>query len=167
MPPKAKPVQVRLLAKLDTTGGPDSCWEWQGCKNRHGYGLSYLMVNGKRKTITAHRAVYMVMRGVTLAPDVFLLHSCDNPPCCNPTHLRPGTHLENMHDRKTRGAGYPTGLDNHRAMPVSDETVAAVRAEYKWHTQGRGAPALAAKYGLSRAVVEHIVNRIGRWKESA
>lgn len=68
-----------------------------------------------------------------------------------------------MYERKTRGAGYPSGLDNHRAVDVPDDVVTAIRTEYRWHTPGRGAPALAAKYGLSRTLVEHIAQRKGRW----
>lgn len=33
----------------------------------------------------------------------FVLHTCDNPPCCNPAHLYRGTALDNARDRDTRG----------------------------------------------------------------
>ncbi|WP_428985700.1 HNH endonuclease [Sinomonas terricola] len=32
-----------------------------------------------------------------------ILHSCDNPPCVNPGHLRPGTRFDNMQDKVLRG----------------------------------------------------------------
>lgn len=32
----------------------------------------------------------------------FALHSCDNPPCINPAHLRPGDHQANADDRVER-----------------------------------------------------------------
>jgi hypothetical protein len=34
---------------------------------------------------------------------MFALHSCDNPPCCNPKHLRWGTQQENVQDIFKRG----------------------------------------------------------------
>jgi HNH endonuclease len=32
-----------------------------------------------------------------------VMHSCDNPPCCNPNHLSIGTHHENMIDSMLKG----------------------------------------------------------------
>jgi hypothetical protein len=121
---------------------------------------------GRRIKTKASRAVYVATHG-DLSPDIFVLHACDNPPCCNPAHLRPGTHLENMYDRKTRGAGYPRGEDNWNTVPVSDDVVAAIRAEYRWNVPGFGTPALAKRYGLGRGTVQGIVMRTGRWAESA
>lgn len=153
----------RILQFVDRSGGLDDCWEWQRYRTPLGYGLTHV----DRKTVSVHRTIYKHLTGEALTRDVHLLHQCDNPPCCNPRHLRPGDHLQNMADRKNRGAGYPKGLDNHKAYEVSDAVVQAIRAEYKWHTQGRGAPALAAKYGIGRAVVVAIVNRTGRWAEAS
>ena len=153
----------RILRNVDTSGGPDACWEWQRYRTPLGYGLTSV----QKKTVSVHRTVYAHLTGEELTRDVHLLHQCDNPPCCNPRHLKPGDHLQNMADRKNRGAGYPSGLDNHRAVRhLADDDVAEIRATYKWHTKGRGAPALGAKYGVSRSVIEDIVNRAGRWAES-
>lgn len=162
---KCSPTLDRLLRRLDRSGGPDSCWTWTGYRNPSGYGLTHAPIGGRKKTVIAHRAVYQLTTGRTLTSDVHLLHQCDNPPCCNPAHLREGDHLQNMADRKNRGAGYPTGLDNHRAIDVPPEIVEAIRAEYRWHVPGRGAPSLAAKYGMSRTLVDHIARRKGRWAE--
>lgn len=67
-----------------------------------GYGATYLRRGGRNVGMKASRAVYIATHG-DLPADVHVLHSCDNPPCCNPAHLRPGSHLENMADRHRAG----------------------------------------------------------------
>jgi hypothetical protein len=51
--------------------------------------------------VTASRVAWELMNGVI--PDGYdVMHKCDNPPCCNPNHLKLGTHLQNMADMKEK-----------------------------------------------------------------
>jgi len=73
------------------------CLLWKGNRSAEGYG-NYRI---GPKTWGAHRVAYWVKHG---PPPVGLLirHTCDNPQCCNPDHLIPGTHAQNMNDRVER-----------------------------------------------------------------
>jgi hypothetical protein len=51
----------------------------------------------------AHRVVYEALVG-PVPEGLELDHTCDNPPCCNPGHLEPVTHAENMRRGKRNGA---------------------------------------------------------------
>lgn len=75
----------------------DECWEWQGGRNEQGYGR--FRVDGK--LVRAHRFSYALHNGDLRDDDV--LHSCDNPPCCNPHHLFSGTNDDNIEDRNEKG----------------------------------------------------------------
>jgi hypothetical protein len=48
-----------------------------------------------------------MLGGVDVPNDRVVMHSCDNPPCVNPAHLRVGTQLENMRDAKSKGRLWP------------------------------------------------------------
>lgn len=72
------------------------CWNWIGHLDKRGYGRLELN-NG---CAYAHRVVYELIHGRT---ELDVLHSCDNPACVRPDHLRAGTHQENMRDMLVRG----------------------------------------------------------------
>jgi hypothetical protein len=95
-----------LVAKMTyyvSVGEFDDCWEWQGARTVAGYGV----VGHDGVHYSAHR----VMAGA-LADDV-VLHTCDNPPCCNPRHLRVGTQRDNIADAVAKGRmGRPAGVPN-------------------------------------------------------
>ena len=72
--------------------GPD-CWIWKGSKSRKGYG---------KYTVIAHKVAYELAKG--RVPDgLDVLHSCDNPLCVNPEHLRAGSTKENMSEASRKG----------------------------------------------------------------
>lgn len=92
------PLPVRFWSKVERKA-PRECWLWQGRRDDKGYGE--FQFNG-RKIKAAWMA--LSLSGVEcLLP--LVMHSCDNPPCCNPAHLRPGTHAENAQDRDSKGRG--------------------------------------------------------------
>ena len=85
---------------------PDECWLWTS-KRKQEYGWFRVDMKGKTHEFTASR-VALFLSG-TSVKGWYVLHSCDTPSCCNPAHLRTGTHQDNMDDMKARGrhAGRP------------------------------------------------------------
>lgn len=86
--------------RVDVLEDKNACWNWKGGKSKKGYGLIKLL----GKHAYAHRVAYEFANR-NIDPDLDVLHSCDNPSCCNPAHLRMGTHQENMRDRDLKGRG--------------------------------------------------------------
>lgn len=80
------PDRVRNKIVVTDTG----CWEWQGARDRGGYGR----VSVERKTMFVHRFVYRELVGDP--GPLSLDHLCRNHPCCNPEHLEPVEHLVNV-----------------------------------------------------------------------
>jgi hypothetical protein len=90
----------RFRAKI-STGDESECWPWTGEHDKDGYGLFRPRKNKQRLHFRAHR-VALALSGVAV-PDKMVLHTCDNPPCCNPTHLYLGDAKRNGEDMKNRG----------------------------------------------------------------
>lgn len=86
------PLEERFRSRVDVRG-PDECWEWTAGRMPHGYGAIWDTSIGLAWEL-AHGPI----------PDgLWVLHRCDNPPCCNPAHLWLGTQADNDNDRKVKG----------------------------------------------------------------
>jgi hypothetical protein len=78
------------------------CWEWIGHRSRLGYAEGCY----RAKNWRLGRLLLTLTRRPLNRNEV-AMHSCDNPPCINPDHLRIGTQKENIADavRKKRMVG--------------------------------------------------------------
>ncbi len=152
---QARPVMARLWEMINKKE-PEECWPWLGRPDRYGYGV--LKVQGKVQK--AHRYALQFKLERPLLTDVLVLHSCHNPICCNPAHLREGTHQENMDDKRLYGR-QPRGETHGRAKLTSSQ----VQEIRKFYIQGSfSQDSLGIRYGVAQSVISGIVNR-KIWKD--
>lgn len=85
----------RLSAKLTSDG---DCLIWRGYTLPKGYGL----ISYQGKPMQTHRLAWKLAFG-EIPPEMHVLHTCDNPPCCNPEHLFLGTNQDNIDDKMRKG----------------------------------------------------------------
>lgn len=79
---------------------PNGCLEWQLFCDNNGYG--WVRRRGIRNSyIYAHRYAWLLEYGQWPEPQA--LHHCDNPPCCDISHLYEGTQQDNIEDMIARG----------------------------------------------------------------
>jgi HNH endonuclease len=150
--------RVRVWQRVSQRG-PDECWPWTGSKHTRGYGR-YSLYRGKRngasywRVLRATRVIYFLTTGYDPG-FAEVLHTCDNPQCCNPKHLRAGTHRENMDDMVNRGR-VAVGQNNGRAK-LLDAQVAEIRKISSAEALYSERHALAKRYGVSVVVINNVL----------
>jgi hypothetical protein len=133
-------------------GADNECWNWQAGRTKAGYGVFRM----DKKVVFAHRVAYELACS-TIPSGMHVLHSCDNPACVNPSHLRVGTHAENMLDKVLRNrqsrvwsgkVGEAVGMGKLRDRDLPD-----IR---KMIAQGMRQVDIANKYGVHQAMISNI-----------
>lgn len=127
-------------------GANDECWPWTGCTNEWGYGGTYLLGT----PCLAHRKAWILTNG-PIRDELLILHSCDNPPCCNPEHLRPGTNAENMSDMSKRMRARFSTLTPEQVNAALDRIEAGERSGV-----------ICDELGISRSALHHWMNKLNR-----
>jgi hypothetical protein len=106
--------------------GHDECWEWKGTRFKKGGEGGYGRYRGVWR---AHRVAFELAYGRTPPDDVLVLHSCDNPPCCNPRHLHLGTQGQNMSEKRRRGRAGKCWGEQHGMAVLTDAQCEDIRAK--------------------------------------
>jgi hypothetical protein len=148
----------RFWGKVDKTTNPDGCWMWKAyCDKRWGYG--YVGV-GNGKIQLSHRVAWELTNG-TIPEGFEVCHSCDNPPCCNPSHLFLGTQKENNDDCINKGRQRHPNGELHGRAKLTAKQVREIRERYVPNIVGYRE--LARIYKVSKTEVFLIVKAI-HWK---
>lgn len=146
----------RRVVKL----GSRQCWLWAGHRDEEGYGQ--LKREDNQTSMAAHRAAIEILRGIRVPAHLVVMHTCDNPPCVNPYHLRVGTQLQNMQDMRAKGRARTVVFfgDEHAGTKICDADVPKIRQRYaERHLTHTTQQQLAAEYGVSQAQISRILNR--------
>lgn len=150
--PRARATEATFRARL----GPPTergCVEWQAGRDRDGYGRTRY----EKRRMGAHQVAWVLAFG-PIPQGLWVLHDCDNPPCCNPSHLHLGTHAENIAEKVARGRQ----ARGERAGPakLNIDAVVEIRSTT---TDSR---ILAARFGVSRILI-YMVRTRRLWKHVA
>lgn len=97
-------MDVRIINRINyfVNSHTDQCLPYRYLDSE-GYGHIQIRVNGIKKHFRAHRMVYSFISGEDLNTEDVIMHSCDNPSCCNPRHLSKGTNKDNSDDKVKKG----------------------------------------------------------------
>lgn len=153
------PERINRFWNTIQQSGPDDCWP-SLLKPANGK-AEYRRFRLGQKLYAAHRIAYILSHG-PIPDGLDILHSCDNPPCCNPAHLRPGTHAENMADMVRKGRRtVRRGEANHNAK-MSDDAVALCRRWFIPRDPEFGGYALGRRFGVSSRCISNFIHGVSR-----
>lgn len=155
---------ARFLSFIDVRD-PSDCWEWMGSTTGGAGNPGYGTFSTKGETWRAHRKSYEIFNG-PIHDDLFVCHSCDNRPCCNPHHLWLGTRKENADDMVRKGRGFtpppPLPEQRHRGERAHNAklTEAAVREILASDEENE---VLARRFGVQPQTV-NVVRKRMTWR---
>lgn len=135
----------RFWKKVDKSG---DCWVWTGfVKPNNGYGVFW-----DKKHVLAHVFSYTLDGELEQGEEV--MHICDNPPCVRRSHLKKGSHLENMRDSLLKGR-------NARGEKIkgilTKDLVLKIRKEYSTGTYSHRE--LAKIFNVGKSTIHTVVTK--------
>ena len=132
------------------------CWEWKKCSGGFGYGQTWW----RGRLHATHRlAAYFSGLLSDLESTKCVLHKCDNPLCCRPSHLFIGDRAINARDRDKKGRKNTAKGERAGNAKLSNRKASQLRKDYK---SGLGSTReLAKAYGIGKTAVWRIVNMKG------
>lgn len=152
------------------------CWNWTGPTNAKGYGFISGVLNGKRyvpagRHMLAHRVSWIIHHGdipeSDMAHGMVVMHTCDNPRCVNPEHLRLGTQADNVADMSKKRRHVVgefqkrKGIEHFRSSIKTQEDLDLILG-----TKGN-TKELAERFGVDVSTIKRIRRRNGQQQPEA
>jgi len=139
----------------------DQCIIWPyGC--RDGYPVANIVLpDGRRRPEGVHVLICERVYGPR-SPGMEASHSCGNPLCVNPAHLRWATHKQNCADRALHGTENRGQRNGHARL--TEDAVREIRA--LWANGCWTQTELAAEFQVRPQTVSKVVHR-RRWAHVA
>lgn len=146
--------EIRFWSNVNVTNSNVGCWYWRKSNNNFGYG--YFRIN--KKTYLAHKIALIFWNNGKEEPGLQALHSCDNPACCNPKHLRWGTPKDNIYDAIERGHHKKPPIFRGEAHPQSKLKWKDVDEIRKMRSEGVPVSKMAEKYKVAPNTIYRIIS---------
>lgn len=149
------PRKGELAAFIDIAAAytGSECLLWPFQRNQMGYGIVDFRTQGEGRT-RSHRVICERAHGVPPVDRPFAAHSCGNPSCVAPGHLRWASQKENLADRIEHGTMTRGTRQGHSKLTEQD--VVAIRA---LSVGGLGAKNIAKRYGVRWENIRAIIRR--------
>ncbi|MCH8043014.1 MAG: HNH endonuclease [Planctomycetes bacterium] len=101
--------------------------------------------------LRTHRLAWEFANGRPVPQGLQVLHDCDNPPCCNPSHLFLGTNADNNADMMSKGRNRVSRGSRNRTAANKVADVIRLRAS------GVASEAIADRLLIHRSTVDRIL----------
>lgn len=150
---RSAPASVRFARKLKRQA--NGCLLWTGAVGSHGYGNFW---DGKR-FVLAHQFAYEQSRKRRIRSGrkgPVVMHNCpsgDNGLCCEPTHLKRGTHGKNHADARMKGRA------PHMVSVYSEAERRAMRRRWR---AGETQQSIADAFGITQGAVSSLCSSIAK-----
>lgn len=139
--------------------GADDCWiAHGGGYNQRGWHVTFKAGGGRH---LAHRVAWELANG-PINNGLFVLHKCDNPRCCNPSHLFLGTQADNVRDMISKGRMNKAWTKKEKVYvrrPPSKSMKVDPQIAANMYLSGMTQRQIAAKLGSSDVAVSYALKR--------
>ena len=130
------------------------CWNYTGGLDKDGYGIFAIESDWP---IRAHKFAYQYYNGPVKSE--CLMHTCDNPSCQSPYHIKEGTVHENNADRSIKGRS-AIGSKGGNAK-LTEDIVRQIRIDLQYNNYSHSM--IKKKYGIGTSNASRI-RRYEIWK---
>ncbi len=133
--------------------GDNECWEWCASRTPLGYGRIGVTdpLSGEHRNEYGHRLAFLINAQTDIPAGMVVMHTCDNPSCCNPKHLRLGTSSDNAFDRERKGRRL-------YGVELTDLDIAVI---IRWYQNGMSTYAIGKEFVLDPSRIRSVLVRSG------